>query len=192
MYNGINIKEYDLNSYRNAFATVFQDYKNFAVSVYENVMCRVCNADDKQAAMQALKNSGAWKKISTFSKGGDTVLTKEFDKDGAGLSGGENQKVSTARLFARDFDVAILDEPSSALDPIAESEMYDNLTRVTENKTVVYISHRLSSAALADRIIVLDKGSIIESGSHSELMALNGKYTEMFSLQASNYNKEAI
>lgn len=192
LYNGINIKEYDLNSYRNAFATVFQDYKNFAVSVYENVMCRVCNADDKQAAMQALKNSGAWKKISTFSKGGDTVLTKEFDKDGAGLSGGENQKVSTARLFARDFDVAILDEPSSALDPIAESEMYDNLTRVTENKTVVYISHRLSSAALADRIIVLDKGSIIESGSHSELMALNGKYTEMFSLQASNYNKEAI
>lgn len=192
LYNGINIKEYDLNSYRNAFATVFQDYKNFAVSVYENVMCRVCNADDKQAAMQALKNSGAWKKISTFSKGGDTVLTKEFDKDGAGLSGGENQKVSTARLFARDFDVAILDEPSSALDPIAESEMYDNLTRITENKTVVYISHRLSSAALADRIIVLDKGSIIESGSHSELMALNGKYTEMFSLQASNYNKEAI
>ncbi|MGN0524932.1 ABC transporter ATP-binding protein [Eubacterium sp.] len=192
LYNGINIKEYDLNSYRNAFATVFQDYKNFAVSVYENVMCRVCNADDKQAAMQALKNSGAWKKISTFSKGGDTVLTKEFDKDGAGLSGGENQKVSTARLFARDFDVAILDEPSSALDPIAESEMYDNLTRVTENKTVVYISHRLSSAALADRIIVLEKGSIIESGSHSELMALNGKYTEMFSLQASNYNKEAI
>lgn len=192
LYNGTNIKEYDLNSYRNAFATVFQDYKNFAVSVYENVMCRVCNADDKQAAMQALKNSGAWKKISTFSKGGDTVLTKEFDKDGAGLSGGENQKVSTARLFARDFDVAILDEPSSALDPIAESEMYDNLTRVTENKTVVYISHRLSSAALADRIIVLDKGSIIESGSHSELMALNGKYTEMFSLQASNYNKEAI
>ena len=192
LYNGINIKEYDLNSYRNAFATVFQDYKNFAVSVYENVMCRVCNADDKQAAMQALKNSGAWKKISTFSKGGDTVLTKEFDKDGAGLSGGENQKVTTARLFARDFDVAILDEPSSALDPIAESEMYDNLTRVTENKTVVYISHRLSSAALADRIIVLDKGSIIESGSHSELMALNGKYTEMFSLQASNYNKEAI
>ena len=192
LYNGINIKEYDLNSYRNAFATVFQDYKNFAVSVYENVMCRVCNADDKQAAMQALKNSGAWKKISTFSKGGDTVLTKEFDKDGAGLSGGENQKVSTARLFARDFDVAILDEPSSALDPIAESEMYDNLTRVTENKTVVYISHRLSSAALADRIIVLDKGSIIESGSHSELMALNGKYTQMFSLQASNYNKEAI
>lgn len=192
LYNGTNIKEYDLNSYRNAFATVFQDYKNFAVSVYENVMCRVCNSDDKQAAMQALKNSGAWKKISTFSKGGDTVLTKEFDKDGAGLSGGENQKVSTARLFARDFDVAILDEPSSALDPIAESEMYDNLTRVTENKTVVYISHRLSSAALADRIIVLDKGSIIESGSHSELMALNGKYTEMFSLQASNYNKEAI
>ena len=98
--------------------------------------------------------------------------------------------MSTARLFARDFEVAVLDEPSSALDPIAESEMYDSLNRVTEGKTVVYISHRLSSATLADRIIVLDKGQIIESGTHGELMSLGGKYTDMFTLQASNYSKE--
>ena len=95
-------------------------------------------------------------------------------------------------MFARDFDVAVLDEPSSALDPIAESEMYDNLTRVTKDKTVVYISHRLSSAAMADRIIVLDNGNIIESGTHTDLMANGGMYSEMFTLQASNYNKEAI
>ena len=107
-----------------------------------------------------------------------------------GLSGGENQKVSTARLFARDFEVAVLDEPSSALDPVAESEMYDSLARMTEGKTVIYISHRLSSATLADRIIVLDGGRIIESGTHGELMALGGKYSEMFSLQASNYSSE--
>ncbi len=190
LYNGVNVREYDLASYRNAFATVFQDYKNFALSVYENVMCKPCTDNDKRLAAQALKDSGAWRKISTLSNGGDTVLTKEFDENGAGLSGGENQKVSTARLFARDFEVAVLDEPSSALDPVAESEMYDSLARVTEGKTVIYISHRLSSATLADRIIVLDGGRIIESGTHGELMALGGKYTEMFSLQASNYSSE--
>lgn len=190
LYNGVNVREYDLASYRNAFATVFQDYKNFALSVYENVMCKPCTDDDKRLAAQALKDSGAWRKISTLSNGGDTVLTKEFDENGAGLSGGENQKVSTARLFARDFEVAVLDEPSSALDPVAESEMYDSLDRVTEGKTVIYISHRLSSATLADRIIVLDGGRIIESGTHGELMALGGKYSEMFSLQASNYSSE--
>ena len=188
LYNGVNVREYDLATYRNAFATVFQDYKNFALSVYENVMCKPCTDDEKRLAAQALKDSGAWRKISTLSNGGDTVLTKEFDENGAGLSGGENQKVSTARLFARDFEVAVLDEPSSALDPVAESEMYDSLARVTEGKTVIYISHRLSSATLADRIIVLDGGRIIESGTHGELMALGGKYSEMFSLQASNYS----
>lgn len=192
LYNGVNIKEYNLDSYRNNFATVFQDYKNFALSVFENVMCHECTDDDKDFATEALKNSGVWKKINTFANGGDTVLTREFDSDGVGLSGGENQKVSTARLFARDFELAILDEPSSALDPIAESEMYENLNRVTKDKTVVYISHRLSSAAMADKIIVLDNGNIIESGTHTDLMESGGKYSEMFTLQASNYNKEAI
>lgn len=190
LYNGVNVREYDIESLRNAFATVFQDYKNFALSVYENVICRPCDDEDKELARKALMASGAWKRIETLPNGGDTVITKEFDENGAGLSGGENQKVSTARLFARDFEVAVLDEPSSALDPIAESEMYDSLNRVTEGKTVVYISHRLSSATLADRIIVLDKGQIIESGTHGELMSLGGKYTDMFTLQASNYSKE--
>ncbi len=190
LFNGINVKEYDVNSLRNAFATVFQDYKNFALSVFENVMCKPCDEKDKAFAKQALIDSGAWKKIETFKNTGDTVLSREFDENGAGLSGGENQKVSTARLFARDFCIAILDEPSSALDPVAESEMYDNLDRVTKNKTVVYISHRLSSATFADKIIVLDGGKIIESGTHNELMKLGGKYTEMFSLQASNYNQK--
>ncbi|MGN0522302.1 MAG: ABC transporter ATP-binding protein [Eubacterium sp.] len=188
LYNGINIKEYNINSLRNKFATVFQDYKNFAVSVYENVMCHECDDEDKKTAQNALMQSGIWEKIQTLPKGGDTTVTREFDDNGAGFSGGENQKVSTARLFAKDFDIAVLDEPSSALDPIAEYKMYENLISATKNKTVIYISHRLSSAVLSDKIYVLDAGTVIECGSHSELMKQNGKYCEMFSMQASSYN----
>lgn len=192
LYNGINVKEYTLQSLRGAFATVFQDYKNFAVSVYENVMCRECDTEEKVFARDALIKSGVWNKIENLEKSGDTVLTKEFDKDGIGLSGGENQKVSTARLFARDFDVAVLDEPSSALDPIAEYNMYENLIDATKGKTVVYISHRLASAVLSNRIIVLDGGRLTEQGTHGELMAKGGEYAKMFALQASRYNSEEV
>ena len=131
-----------------------------------------------------------WDKISSLPDKGDTVLTREFEKDGIGLSGGENQKLSVARLFAKDFSFAVLDEPSSALDPIAEYKMYESLINVTRGKTVLYISHRLSSAVLSDRIIVLDGGRISETGSHEELMQRDGVYKEMFTLQASSYNKE--
>ncbi|MDE6110423.1 MAG: ABC transporter ATP-binding protein, partial [Eubacterium sp.] len=149
-----------------------------------------CTEEEKKTAKSALEKSGAWAKIETLSKGGDTVLTREFEDDGVGLSGGESQKVSTARLFARDFEIAVLDEPSSALDPIAEYKMYENLIHATENKTVVYISHRLSSATLSDKIIVIDKGKVVEQGKHQDLMQLGGVYSKMFALQASNYNRE--
>ncbi|MBQ5677865.1 MAG: ABC transporter ATP-binding protein [Clostridia bacterium] len=191
LYNGINVKEYNVQSLRNAFATVFQDYKNFAVSVNENIMCHECSDEEKKIAEKALKQSGVWEKIASLPKGADTVLTREFEIDGAGLSGGENQKVSAARLFARDFEIAILDEPSSALDPIAEYKMYENLIDVTKDKTVIYISHRLSSAVLSDRIYVLGNGTILESGSHAELIAQGGEYSKMFTLQASSYKGES-
>ena len=190
LYNGINIKEYDLNKYRSIFGAVFQDYKNFAISVYENVVCHECSDEEKALAEKALKQSGIWEKIASLPNGADTVLTREFDKNGIGLSGGENQKVSAARLFAKDFEFAVLDEPSSALDPIAEYKMYENLIEVTKNKTVLYISHRLSSAVLSDKIIVIGGGRVLESGSHSELMEKDGKYKEMFTLQASSYKGE--
>ena len=190
LYNGINIKEYDIDSLRNRFGTVFQDYKNFAISVFENVICRRCDDEDKKIAEKALIQSGVWNKISSFANGGDTLLTREFDENGAGLSGGENQKVSTARLFAKNFDLAILDEPSSALDPIAEYRMYENLISATKNKTVIYISHRLSSAVLSDKIYVLSGGQIIESGNHTDLMAQHGEYAKMFSLQSKSYREE--
>lgn len=192
LYNGRNIKEFDIEKYRLLFGAVFQDYKNFALSVNENVICRVCDDSDRAFAEEAMKNSGAWDKISTLPDKGETVLTKEFDKNGVGLSGGENQKLSTARLFAHDFEIAVLDEPSSALDPVAEYKMYDNLVRATEGKSVVYISHRLSSAVLSDRIIVLDGGSIAERGNHTELLTLGGIYAEMFNHQAEAYGKAEV
>ncbi len=190
LYNGRNIKEYDLESLRNSYGAVFQDYKNFAVSVFENILCRECTDEDKELAETALRQSGIWEKISSLPKGGDTVLTREFENDGIGLSGGENQKVSTARLFAKDFQFAVLDEPSSALDPIAEYNMYRSLIEVTKGKTVLYISHRLSSAVLSDKIIVIGEGRLLETGSHSELMQNGKEYCRMFTLQASSYNRD--
>lgn len=120
IYNGVNIKEYNQNSLRNRFATVFQDYKTFALSVNENVLCRECSDRDREIAENALKQSGVWDKIDMLENKGDTLLTREFDENGVGLSGGEAQKTAVARIFSKEFDVAILDEPSSALDPIAE------------------------------------------------------------------------
>jgi ATP-binding cassette subfamily B protein len=129
-------------------------------------------------------------KIETLPEGVNTLLTKEFDDEGASLSGGETQKLAIARLFAKQFDVAVLDEPSSALDPVAESKMYDALAEGTKDKTVLYISHRLSSAANADNILVFRDGQLIETGNHAELMEKGGEYCEMFTLQASGYREE--
>lgn len=190
LYNGVNIKEYKLDRYRRRFATVFQDYRTFALSVNENVLCHECSDEERALARDAMECAGVWDKICSLPHGADTVLTREFDDKGAGLSGGEAQKTAVARMFARQFDVAILDEPSSALDPIAEYNMYENLVKATADKTVVYISHRLSSAVLSDRIFVLDSGTVTESGTHSELMAAGGEYCKMFSLQASSYGRE--
>lgn len=193
LYNGKPLQSYRLDKLRGVFAAVFQDYRNFAVSVNENVVCRPCGEEDRQRARKAMEQSGVWERVSRFEKQGDTVLTREFEEDGAGLSGGENQKLSTARLFARDFEIAVLDEPSSALDPVAEATMYRHLVEATKDKTVIYISHRLSSAASSDRILVLENGRIAESGSHKALMETGGVYAAMFRKQAAAYRtgKEA-
>lgn len=190
LYNGINIKEYDLLKYREKFASVFQDYRIFAMTVAENVLVHEVDEENISLAQKALSQSGVYAKIQTLPEKENTLLTREFDDKGALLSGGEAQKVTIARMFAKNFDIAILDEPSSALDPIAESKMYDALMEGTEGKTVFYISHRLSSATRSDRILVFAKGRLTESGTHDELMALEGEYCKMFTLQASGYKEE--
>ncbi len=188
LYNGRNLREYDIEALRKRFGTVFQDYKVFAVSVAENVICKeIESGNEKQKVLASLKNSGADAFVNRLPEKEKTIITREFDETGVGLSGGEQQKIATARMFCKDFDLAILDEPSSALDPIAEYNMYENLISATKGKTVIYISHRLSSAVLSDKIYVFGDGTVKESGSHSELMELNGKYAEMFTLQASSY-----
>ncbi len=193
LYNGVNIKEYKIESLRERFATVFQDYKVFALSIAENVLCKEIETDaDRHIVDSALNKSGARLCTDRLPNKEDTVLTREFDEKGTGLSGGEQQKLAVARMFAKSFDLAILDEPSSALDPIAEYQMYESLINATKDKTVIYISHRLSSAVLSDRIFVFDDGTVTESGTHEELMEQSQGYCEMFTLQASSYknNKE--
>ena len=190
LYNGINIKEYNLLKYREKFASVFQDYRIFAMTVAENVLIQEVDETNVETAKAALMQSGVYGKIQTLPEAENTLLTREFDDKGALLSGGESQKVTIARMFAKNFEIAILDEPSSALDPIAESKMYDALMEGTQGKTVFYISHRLSSATRSDRILVFAGGHLIESGTHEELMAADGEYCKMFTLQASGYREE--
>ena len=189
-FGGGEISGYRLSSYRSRFSCLFQDYKLLAFSVKDNVLLKKSDKDDDERVVEALKNSGAYEKFSGTERGIDTPVGREFDSDGVALSVGEEQKLALARAFASDAPVVILDEPSSALDPIAEHNMFDNMMRAAEGKTVIIISHRLSSAVDADRILLMESGVIAESGTHSELMELNGKYAEMFKVQAASYVQE--
>ncbi len=190
LYNGINIKEYNVKKYREKFACVFQDYKVFALTVAENVLKKEVDEENKKQAVDALKMAGVYEKISALPNRENSMLTKEFDPEGVLLSGGETQKLTIAGLFTGEFDIAVLDEPSSALDPVAESKMYDALLEGTKGKTVIYISHRLSSATRSDNILVFNSGMLSQSGTHSRLLEQGGEYAEMFTLQASGYNGE--
>ena len=185
--NGKDAKDYRLSSWRGLFGCVFQDFKLFSLSVKENVILRLPRDGDDETVTAALKESGAWKKIEKLEHGIESTMTREFDDEGVNLSIGEQQKVSLARIFADRTPFVVLDEPSSALDPIAEHTMFENMIRATEGRSVIFISHRLSSATLADRVYMMEDGEIIEEGSHAELMERDGKYAEMFRLQAKNY-----
>ena len=188
LLNGENIKNYRLSSYRNLFGTVFQDYRLFATTVAENVMLRGNITDeDRSTVKDALERSGIYNKIESLSNGVDSNVTREFDNEGAMFSGGEAQKISIARIFAGKQEIVIMDEPTSALDPIAEQEMYRNMFEACEGKTVIFISHRLSSATMADRVYMFENGEIIEQGTHSELLAMNAKYADMWHKQADAY-----
>ena len=189
--NGRPIKEYKLKGYRNLFSVVFQDFKVFAVSVLENILLKAdITKEEKNRAVSGMKDAGIYDKVMSLEKGCETVLTKEFDENGAVLSGGETQKIAISRVFARDCPIAILDEPSSTLDPLAEYAMYEAMMNACRDKAVIFISHRLSSAVLADRVYLMEKGEIIESGTHRELLEKGGKYADMWSKQAEKYRKK--
>lgn len=186
LYGGRDIREFALDEYRGRYASVFQDYQLFAASVAENIAGGAEPLDMERAA-EAVKRGGFGAKLKSLPNGYATQVTNEFDGDGVLLSGGEAQSLALSRAFYRDSPVIILDEPSSALDPLAEYELNRTMFALGEDKTVITISHRLSTTRAADCIYMFSDGEIVESGTHEQLMALNGKYAEMFLLQASKY-----
>ena len=185
--NDREIGGYQLSAYRNCFSTVFQDFKVFSLTVGENILMRRTTEDDAALLTESLRESGMLDTVSSFPQGFDTQMSREFDDKGVSLSGGQNQKIALSRLYAKNAPIAVLDEPSSALDPIAEYELFENMKRICEGRTVIFISHRLSSAISADVIFMMEQGRIIERGSHESLMRQNGKYAEMFRKQAEKY-----
>lgn len=187
LVNGINIKEYNLKAYRKQFSAAFQDYKVMAMSVKDNVLMGETFDNPDEVAEHALKCAGVWDKVSSLSNGINTIMTKEFDNDGAVLSGGEQQKIVVARAFAQKASVKVFDEPSSALDPIAEYELYKSIMNESKGHITLFISHRLSSVKDADEVFMLENGTVIEQGTHRQLMELGEKYCEMFTKQAQNY-----
>lgn len=185
--DGIDIRDYDVEKYRHSIGTVFQDFKIFAGTVTENVLLDLDNGEEKEKVRNALYRSGLAERIKGLSYGLDTQLTTEFAKEGVNLSGGESQKLAIGRVFYKDAGLIILDEPSSALDPIAEYQLNHAMFEAAENKTVIFISHRLSTTRLADRIVLLKDGRIAEQGTHEELLLLNGRYAQMWRAQAGQY-----
>lgn len=187
LVNGINIREYNLKAYRKQFSAAFQDYKVMAMSVKDNVLMGENFENPDEAAERALKCAGIWDKVSSLPSGMNTVMTKEFDNGGAVLSGGEQQKIVVARAFAQQASVKVFDEPSSALDPIAEYDLYKGIMNESKGHITLFISHRLSSVKDANEVFMLENGTVIEQGTHRQLMDMGGKYCEMFTKQAQNY-----
>ena len=189
-FGGTDIRKLNIRAYREKIGVVFQDFQIYGATLAENVKMGFVKEDDssdREKIVTALKRADFEKKLENLLNGIDTELTKEFSDDGTMLSGGESQKVAIARMFMRDMPIAIFDEPSSALDPIAEYRLNKSMLENAENQAVILISHRLSTTKDADKIILLENGNIAESGTHSELIAKDGVYAKMWGVQAEKY-----
>ena len=187
LIDGRDVREYDPDVLRNEYGVLFQDYVSYQFNARENIgVGRIERLDDTPAIAEAAAKSGASSIIERLPEGYETVLGKWFD-GGVNLSGGEWQKVALGRAFMREAQILILDEPSAALDAKAESELFTRLQQLAHGRTAIFISHRFSTVRRADRILVFEEGSLIESGTHQELLALGGRYAELFNLQAASY-----
>lgn len=184
--NGINIKKYSYSEYISLFSMVFQDFKLFSFSLGQNVAGAVDY--DKGRVEQCLKESGFGYRLSTMPKGTDSCLYKDFEEDGIEISGGEAQKIALARALYKDAPFIVLDEPTAALDPISEFEIYSKFNEIVGDKTAIYISHRLSSCRFCNNIAVFDEGRLIQQGSHQELLSQTGsKYHQLWNAQSQYY-----
>lgn len=187
-YNGKDYKDLDIISLRSKVGAVFQNVETYAVSIAENILLRKPK-DEKDYAIidEALKFSGLGDFVKTLKDGINTEISREFNNQGIVFSGGLNQRLAIARGYAQNYELFILDEPSSALDPIAETEVYKNMLAMGKDKTIIFISHRLTTTVNADKIYLFDDGKIIEEGTHEELMKHNGLYRKMFVSQSKKY-----
>ena len=187
MLDGHDLREYDPQELWKEYSVMFQDFVEFQLTAGENIgVGNLAEIDDELAVEDAAQRAGASRLIESFPQEYDTILGKWFE-GGTNLSGGEWQRIALARAFMRDAQILILDEPTAALDPQAEFDLFQRLTALSEGKMTLFISHRFSTTRYADRILVLDGGRLVESGSHDELMALDGVYAELFELQAASY-----
>ena len=193
LLDGVDLRSYDPEALYDLFGIIFQDYGKYAETAGENI--RLGDADreyDEGEVSVAAKMGGAHPFISELPDGYDTPLTRLFEENGIELSGGQWQKISVSRAFFKESDILILDEPTASLDPLAEQEVFNQFAALSKNKTTIFVSHRLSSAVSASKIVVIDNGEIAEVGNHKELMAKGGKYYTLFSVQAKRYTGEDV
>lgn len=187
--DGRDIRDYDVGALYSMFGIIFQDFGQYADTVSENIRYGdVSREIDTEAVRDAASAGGAYSFIDELPHGMDTPLTRMFEEDGIELSGGQWQKLAISRAFYKDSEILILDEPTAALDAIAEEEVYNKFAGLSKNKITVFVSHRLSSATSASKIVVIDSGEIAEVGTHEELMERRGKYHLLFTTQAHRYN----
>ena len=180
-------RDYDLRDIRANVSAVFQDFVRYQISASDNIgVGNVGHLANRDAIVEAAKKAGADEFVTKLPKGYETILGKTFD-EGVDLSGGEWQNLAIARAFMSESQILFLDEPTAALDAFGEAALYERFARLTENKTVIFISHRFSTVRMADTIVVLEDGRVIEQGDHETLMKLDGKYRLMFSTQAARY-----
>lgn len=190
LLNDVDIKEYNREEYFKLFSPVFQNVECFAMPIYQNISFAEEDKTDMNKISEVLEQSGLSEKINSYEKGIHTNLLKIFDKEGIDLSGGEKQRLAMARALYKDGKVIILDEPTAALDALAEDRMYREFENMIQGKTAVFISHRLGSTRFCDKIAMFEDGTIVEEGTHEELMAKNGKYAYMFGIQSQYYDEK--
>lgn len=188
LLDGRDIREYDLESLYGMFGIIFQDFGRYAVTVGENISFGDLSlTPSHDSLMEAARQSNADGFIEKLPQGIDTPLTRQFERTGSELSGGQWQKLAIARAFYSRSDILVLDEPTASLDPLAEQEIFNEFDRLRSGKMSIFVSHRLSSATTAGQIIVLEGGRVVEKGTHKELMEQKGKYYNLFSVQAKRY-----
>lgn len=191
LINGIDIREYNLERYFELFSTVFQNIECFAMSILENISLKCKENTNRENAIWCIEKAGLTQKNETLSNKIDTNMLKIFDETGVEFSGGEKQKLALARALYKNAPIVILDEPTAALDPLAEYEMYTSFDKLIPQKTAFYISHRLSSTRFCDKIILLSRGKVEEIGTHQELINKNGLYKVIYEKQAHYYKEDS-